>query len=210
MLDEALFKKLKTITIPEYIYQIKLSEKQRAKYYSKTPGVQRVTKITKWAEKLIKGVNKEGYYIGEDGGRIIANFKKAGTPKMLPINGQLFYSQNGGEFTRAKVVNELHAFYAPYVELIQKFKKENYPLVITYNWFCPYHDKTMDNFNWAIAYVKTFEDVLTNLEVIEDDAVRFMSGNMAIYTPVEKQEDRKIVIDIWQDNRLEIQQLKLI
>lgn len=210
MLDEKQFKKLTTIIIPEYIYQVKLSEKQRAKYYSKTSGPMRVTKITKTAERLIKGVNEEGYYIGEDGGRIIANFKKAGTPKMLPINGQLFYSQNGGEFTRAKVVNELHAFYAPYVKTIKKFKTQDYPLILTYNWFCPYKHKTMDNFNWAIAYVKTFEDVLTNLGIIEDDEVRFMSGNMAIYTPTEKHENRKIVIDIWQDNRLEIQQLKLI
>lgn len=209
MLDEKLFKKIKTIEIPEYIYQIKLSEKQRCKYYSTIPGRNRVTKITKWAEKLIKGTDENGYYIGADGGRIISNFRNAGTPKMLNINGQLFYSQNGGEFTRAKVVTELHAFYKPFVEAIKKIKKEHYPLVITYNWFCPYEHKTLDNFNWATAYVKTFEDVLTNLGVIEDDEVRFMTGSFPIYTPVEKIEDRKIVIDFWQDNRQEIQQLKL-
>jgi hypothetical protein len=212
MLDEKQFKKLTTLEIPEYIYQIKASEKQLNKYYSAKPGRQRVTKITKWAEKLIVGQDLNGFYLDKDGNRIVSNFKKAGTPKYIPVNGQVMYSQKGGEFTRALMVRELHQYWKDILEEanFQPFNKKYYPIVIQMNWFAPYSHQTPDNFNFAFAMFKTFEDTLTNNNYIVDDEVRYVSGGFPIYTPVDTFEDRKIIFTFYQDLRNEIQQLKLI
>lgn len=211
MLDEKYFKKIKEITIPEYIQRIKLSESQRIKYFHKNSGRGKVKKEIEKVPKKYKavGYDLEDYIVNENNQRIIANPKAAGASKYAPINGQIFYSGKGGHFTRNKIVRELHLYYTEYLKDHLPFLDREYPIVIQMNWFCPYSYQTPDNFNMAFAYFKAFEDTLTELKLIHDDEVRYVTGSFPIYTPVDKLEDRKLVFTFYTDNRSEVEQLKL-
>lgn len=210
MLDEKLFKKLKTITISNYITEVQVSKSRMTKYYHQKAGRGKTFKpIDKIPKKYnAVGYDLEGYVIDKNNNRIISNPLSAGTGKFVPINGQMFYSQNGGQFTRSKVVKALHEFYTDKLQNIKPFK--DYPMVLVVNWFCPYSHKTLDNTNFAAVYIKTFEDVLTNMGLIEDDNVKYITGSLPIYTPVEKFEDRRIEFTFYHDRRAEVQQLKLL
>lgn len=211
MLDKKLFKQIKVITIPEYIYQVQTSKSRLTKYFHAKTGRDKVKKDILEIPKKYKaiGYDLEGYVITAENQRIIANPLAAGTSKYVPINGQIFYSQNGGQFTRVKIVNALHEFYKEALEGIQPFVSQDYPIVMVVNWFCPYSHKTLDNTNFAAVYIKTFEDVLTNMGIIRDDEVKYVTGSFPIYTPVEDFEHRKIIFTFYQDLRAEVQQFKL-
>jgi len=211
MLDKKYFKKIKEITIPHYVHQVQISNKRLTKYYHQNSGRGKVKKAIEDIPKKY-GANcydLEGYAVDKDFRRIIANPLSAGKARFVPINGQIFYSQKGGQFTRAKIVQELHSFYKDHLENFTPFTDKQYPLVIQMNWFCPYGHKTMDSTNMYFAYQKTFEDVLTNLGIIEDDEVRYVTGGFPIYTPIDSFEDRKLVFTFYTDMRAEIQQFKL-
>lgn len=214
MLDESQFKKIKEIEIPEYIYQVQTSKARLVKYFHKNSG--RGKKKVEIADipKKYKAwsYDLEGYAINDKNERIVANSKSAGTPKFVPINGQLFYSQSGGKFTRSKVVSALHEYFKTELEKLdfQPFEKDKYPIVIQMNWFAPYSHKTPDGTNMSFAYLKTFEDTLTNNKYIIDDEVRYVTSSFPIYSPCEKFEDRKLVFTFYQDMREQINQLKLL
>jgi hypothetical protein len=213
MLDKKLFKQIRQITIPEYIYQVQTSKARITKYFHKNSGRGKVKKDILDVPKKYKavGYDLEGYIIDANNTRIVANSMSAGTPKFIPINGQLFYSQSGGQFTRAKVVNALHEYFKQ--ELIRldfkPFEDNNYPIVIQMNWFAPYSHKTPDGTNMSFAYLKTFEDTLTNNGYITDDEVRYVTSSFPIYSPVNSFDDRKLVFTFYQDMRAEVQQFKL-
>lgn len=211
MLDKKLFKAIKIIEIPKYLYQVQTSKSRLAKYFHKDSGRGKTKKELNEIPKKYKAVGYDlmGYAITAEGERIISNPVAAGTSKYVPINGQIFYSQSGGQFTRAKIVKALHEYYTEMLEGIEPFVTKDYPLVMSVNWFCPYSHKTLDNTNFAAVYIKTFEDVLTNMGIIKDDEVRYITGSFPIYTPVEDFEDRKIVFTFYQDLRAEVQQLKI-
>ncbi len=211
MLDKKYFKKIKEITIPHYIHQVQVANKRITKYYHQKSGRGKVKKdITEIPKKYgATGYDLMGFAIDKEGRRIIANPLSAGTAKYIPINGQIFYSQKGGQFTRAKIVQELHSFYKDNINL-KPFLDKDYPLVIQMNWFFPYSHKTMDSTNMYFAYQKTFEDVLTNMGIIKDDEVRYVTGGFPIYTPIQNFEDRKLVFTFYTDMRAEIQQFKLL
>jgi hypothetical protein len=213
MLDKKLFKQIRQITIPEYIYQVQTSKARIAKYFHKNSGRGKVKKDILDVPKKYKavGYDLEGYVIDANNNRIVANSVSVGKPKFIPINGQLFYSQNGGKFTRSKVVNALHEYFKE--ELVklnfQPFEDNNYPIVIQMNWFAPYSHKTPDSTNMSFAYLKTFEDTLTNNGYIIDDEVRYVTSSFPIYSPVDSFDDRKLVFTFYQDMRAEVQQFKL-
>lgn len=212
MLDEKLFKKIKIIEIPKYLYQVQTSKNRLTKYFHQNSGRGKVKKSLEDIPKKYKATTYDllGYALDDKGQKIVANPLAAGTAKYVPINGQIFYSQSGGQFTRAKIVKSLHEYYTEMLEGIEPFVTKDYPLVMTVNWFCPYSHKTLDNTNFAAVYIKTFEDVLTNMGIIKDDEVRYITGSFPIYTPVEDFEDRKIIFSFYQDMRAEIQQFKML
>lgn len=211
MLNEKYFKKIKEITIPEYIYQVKTANARLTKYFHKNSGRGKVKKALEDIPKMYKaiGYDLEGYAINANG-RIIANSRSAGTSRFVSINGQIFYSQKGGHHTRAKVVTELHNWYKEILKNHTPFLDKEYPLVIQMDWYCPYSHKTMDSTNMFFAYHKTFEDCLTNLGIIKDDEVKYVTGALPLWYPCEKFEDRKLVFSFYTDNRAEIQQFKLL
>jgi hypothetical protein len=195
------------LIIPEYPMRVQLSKSRRAKYYSNTSGPQRVTKIPK--KYLNYSFNSSGFLIDKQGEKIIANSRSVGTPKFIPINGQVFYSQKGGEFMRAKVVNFLHEFFTEQIENQKLEPITQKPIIIVLNWHLPYNYQTPDNTNISYVYLKTFEDALVNYEILPDDEVSFVTGSFSYYTPVETLEERKLVFNFYHDNRDEIKQFKL-
>lgn len=214
MLDEKLFKKITEIEIPNYIYQVQVSKSRRVKYFhSNKTGIGKVKKLIEDLPKkhkaIIVGTDLEGFYVDKNGDRIIANPLAAGTAKFVPINGQMFYS-SGNQFTRVKIVNSLHTFFSSEIKRVslQPFKKSDYPIVITLEWFAPYSHKTMDITNMYSVYQKTFEDTLVNDGILIDDEVKYVTGGFSIFTPVEKFEDRKFIFTFYQD--LRFKQLKLV
>lgn len=215
MLDEKLFKKITTIEILQYIYQVQTSKKRKVKYFhSNKTGIGKVRKsledLPKKHKSIITGTDLEGFYVNKNNERIIANPLAAGTAKYVPINGQLFYA-SGNQFTRVKVVNALHEFFGEEIEKakLEPFKNNDYPIIITLEWFTTYSHKTMDVTNMYSVYQKTFEDTLVNKGILVDDEVRYVTGGFPIYTPIDNFEDRKLVFTFYQDLRLEVQQLKL-
>jgi Holliday junction resolvase RusA-like endonuclease len=213
MLDGKQFKKLTTLEIPEYIYQVQISKSRNVKYFHQNSGRGKVKKELKDIPKKYKATSYDllGYALDDKGQKIIANPIAAGTAKYVPINGQVFYSSSG-KFTRAKIVTVLHDYFKEILEEVKfkPFVKTDYPIVIQLEWFAPYNHKTMDVTNMASVYMKTFEDTLTNNGYIVDDEVRYVSGGFPIYTPVDTFENRKIIFTFYQDLRAEIKQLKLI
>lgn len=213
MLDEKQFKKLKTIEIPQYMYQIQVSKSRNVKYFHQESGRGKVKKTLEDIPKKYKATSYDllGFALNDKNEKIIANPLAAGTAKYVPINGQVFYSSSG-KFTRAKVVTELHQYFKEIFEQVdlQPFAKNEYPIIIHLEWFAPFTHKTMDVTNMASVYIKTFEDTLTNNGYIEDDEVRYVTGSFPIYTPVDTFEDRKMIFTFYQDMRKEIQQLKLL
>jgi hypothetical protein len=208
MLDPKYFKNVYVKEFPKYPTQVPLSLSRRAKYYSTLKGKQRIDKIPKWLEKKGYNVDPLGFCLDENNERIIANKRSIGTPKYSPINGQIFYSQKGGKFTRAKVVKFLHQYFSENIDDIPVFK--DYPTVIQLNWCFPYGNQTMDNTNMSFAYVKVFEDTLVEQGKIIDDEVRYISGGLSLFTPVQNYEDRNLIFTFYEDRRKEIQQLKLL
>jgi hypothetical protein len=136
MLDEKQFKKIKEITIPEYIYQVKLSESRRVKYFSNKTGRGRVKKEIEDLPKKHKviGTDLEGFYLGLDNQRIIANPKAAGTSKYVAINSQLFYSSTHPAI-RNKIMKTLHTYWSDIFKNHAPFVKEEYPLFTTIDWY---------------------------------------------------------------------------
>lgn len=209
MLDETFFKKIYSLEIPQFITKVELSKARRPKYYSLKSGRGRVTKIpNKLATKNFI-YDLEGFLIDEKQQRIIANMRSAGTPKYVSINSQILYSQNGGQFTRTKIVNTLHAYLKPFVSKLKSLKNHT-PLLIHLNWHLPYQYRLQDNTNLAYIWMKVFEDELVTQLKLPDDEVKFVSGALTTYTPCETFEDRKLIFTFWKDLRPELLQLKLL
>jgi hypothetical protein len=196
------------LVIPEYPMNVQISAARRAKYYSVIAGTGRVTKLPKWVNKHKSHYDTLGYILDDNGEKIVANSRSAGTPKFASINGQVFYSQSGGPYLRAKIVKYLHEYLTEKTQDVPVFNK--YPIIITLNWVLPYSHKTMDNTNMSFAYMKVFEDVLTNTGKIIDDEVRYVSGGFPYYSPTRELKDRKLIFSMYHDDRLEMQQLQLL
>jgi Holliday junction resolvase RusA-like endonuclease len=198
MLDEKQFKKIKEITIPEYIYQIKLSESRRVKYFSNKTGRGRVKKEIEDLPKKHKviGTDLEGFYLGLDNNRIIANPKAAGTSKYVAINSQLLYSSSG-QFTRAKVMKELHAYWVNIFKNHAPFVKQEYPLAIHIDWYCTKEHKTQDIDNFTYIIEKSMFDGLQEAEMIPDDTVDYICGQSTLFHEIEDFSQRKLVISFY-------------
>ncbi len=94
MLDKKLFKAIKVITIPQYLYQVQTSKSRLTKYFHRDSGRGKTKKDLTEIPKKYKavGYDLQGYVVTVTGDRIISNPVAAGTSKYVPINGQIFYS----------------------------------------------------------------------------------------------------------------------
>ena len=182
---------LRVITIPEYIKHVTLSNKRRAKYYTKK------SKIPKKYAKL--GYNKKGQLIDGLGNPVIANPRVVGTPRLKKINGQDFYKGTDSHHIRSKVVSELKGFFKKFLKDIDpvtvfpvQIKLELHDVIGVGNW-------DLDNL-WI--YNKCMQDALVDVGIIPEDNVMYITGAAAPeFYPVDTPEERKLIFKIYKDER---------
>lgn len=191
-------KLLLEITIPEYITKVKLSEKRQAKYYN-------VKGKKKIPDKYLK--DKKRYLI--DGGgfirdkftgnKVIANSRSVGTPKYSKINGQAFYSGFGSFAVRMAIVAGIKNFFKPFLRGIPPITE--YPVQFEMELHAPIEEGNWDLDNLWI-YTKCFQDMLTDMKILVDDNIQFVTKPAAPeFFPVKTMEERKIVFKIYKDDR---------
>ena len=209
MLDEKQFKKLKTIEIPQYIYQIQVSKSRNVKYFHQESGRGKVKKVLKDIPKKYKATSYDllGFALNDKNEKIIANPLAAGTAKYVPINSQILYSSSG-QFIRAKVMKELHAYYSEIFEVLVPFTKQEYPLFIWIDWYAPNQHKTQDIDNFTYITEKAMFDSLQECGIIPDDTVDYICGQGSLFHEIKNFEDRKLEISFY--TYMEKQQLKLL
>lgn len=151
--------------------------------------------------------NTEGYLINENGNRIVANAKSAGTPKYQAINNQFIYA--GNYSVRMNIVNGLKKFLLPYVQQVPIIT--TLPIIIECEIYQVPGRNNWDIENFGVIYSKVFNDLLVSEGKIPDDSIRYITkpGSGPLYTPIENIEDRKMVFYFIHDNREVIQQYKL-
>lgn len=141
---------------------------------------------------------------------IIANSKKAGTPKFYLIKGQDIYSGNLREHMRGFVMDKIKECYYPHIKNLEPIK--SYPVKIK----CEVHDTIKNEYDrtknelgirWDIdnlvyPYLKAFPDILVKYNILkDDDRLHLPSSIHAVFVPIESHEDRKLVFIIEKDER---------
>ncbi len=204
---------LRTIEIPKFIINVQLSKKRRTVYYKAKDNL---------PKKYKKCKIKKGYYVDENGERLIKNPRVAGKPKVLKLAGNDFYTGYQHPSVRAKVVRELKAFYRPFIqENIRQFGAiETFPLNVEWDVYTDVSNPNWDASNLGFYY-KYFEDCLFESknydgspilykrepvkQLIPDDNIVFITfppGPKII--PVDNWEDRKFVFRFYYDDREEL------
>lgn len=187
-------KLLTSITVPQHIKHVVLSKKRRAKYYTKK------SKIPKKYQGL--PFSSKGILVDKLGNPIIANPRVVGTPRLKKINGQDFYKGTDSPHIRSKVVSELKSFLKQFVKDVESV--QNYPVQIKLE----LHD-VVGVGNWDLdnlwIYNKCMQDVLVDEGILADDNVMYVTSAAAPeFYPVDSEEDRKLVFNIYEDDRDEI------
>jgi hypothetical protein len=211
MLDEKQFKKLTTLEIPEYIYQVQVSKSRNVKYFHKDSGRGKVKKKLEEIPKKYKAKSYDllGFALDDKGQKIIANPIAAGTAKYVPINSQILYSSSG-QFIRAKIMKELHAYYSEIFEVLKPFNKQEYPLFIWIDWYAPNQNKTQDIDNFTYIMEKAMFDSLQETLIIPDDTVDYICGQGSLFHEIEKFENRKLIITFYTYTNLLQTKLEII
>ena len=155
------------IVIPNYPSKIKLSEKQRPKYYMKGKGKEvpkkyRNDRYTYKDKFLVDVVTNE---------KVIANPRLAGTPKMWNVNFQAIWNQQIKYQARAMITNKLKDIFIPYIKKLKPITQ--FP--IQFEIFIFDIDMVVDISNKGVIYTKIIEDLLTEYKIIPDDKAEFIN-----------------------------------
>lgn len=194
-----------TLEIPKFITKVKTAEKKAAKYYSSISGPRRVNKLPVRLEK--KGnvkTDSKGFYLDENGERIVANTRTVGKESLFNINGQILYV--GSPWKRAAMKKALEEFFIPIVEKLPVFKG-SIMIDAELHHVCDYKLADLDNLGYI--YGKVLVDTMVNLGKLVDDKVPYVTKPPTAFEfhPVQSEEDRKFVYKFYQDLRPEILQL---
>lgn len=201
-----------TIEIPEYIRQIKLSNARRRKYYEKGKKEPTAKKYTNAAKYGWKKYGAKQFLIDLDTDeRVVANFRAAGTPKYMTINGQKIYNAEASPHVRSKVMSEIKKSFGPYIDALEVIKEEHFPINIHLEIHDiirdPNNNQYWDIDNRSMPYIKGFQDCLTgnkdkdgknrNKQIIPDDHILFVTqAPVPKFIPVATEEERKLVFTI--------------
>ena len=185
-------KEVLRIEIPEFITHVKLSNKRRAKYYTK--GKKIPTKYTTSEYTY----NKEGILIHKVTRLpIISNPRSVGTPRIKKINGQDIYRGNNDPHVRSKMVSSMKEFFSNEVRKrkVQPIPLDHYPLEMELEMHLPNAGEAFDIDNAGWLYVKVIQDVLTTTRVIRNDVAILLPKSGGVqYVPLDEGEQRKLVI----------------
>ena len=205
-----------TIEFPNYPRKVQISAERRVKYYTPTKPPKAIKYNDRSKYQYLTKVGDKGLFLYElaTDTKVIANPKAAGTPSFEIISAQKLYNQHMTSFTRAKVVNFLHSYFKK--ELLSKpgllnsikLLSDKHPLKM----ILEIHDtiKVDNNSFWdagnrAWLYVKAFEDVLTNSDIIKDDNTLFIPRPCAaVHIPIADTDKRKLVIIIEPETDIRI------
>lgn len=191
---------LLTITIPEYLTRVCVSQRRQKKYIKR--GGKMSDTMVKNVKKGVLYFNKQGFLTNhETGERVIANPIAAGTPKWEQLAGNKFSYGNYPPHLRATLVEALKKDYRDKLPFLTPFSADAYPLRVEWDLHTIVGKSNFDLSNlWF--YYKYFEDTLVNLNILPDDSIRFVSHPPAPrLIPIEKWEDRAFVFRFYPDNR---------
>lgn len=193
--------KLISIEINNFSEYIKKANKAREVPYIK--GKCRVPKMYDneeygWRQIKYWGKQVEVIIRKSDGLIMISNKKTANKPRVVKVNGQDIYNQKNNSFSRAFLTNLLHTYYKDYLKEVNPFKDLSvYPLTIELMFYI--HDEgkhNIDNDNkWV--WEKSFQDTLTELELIPDDNVYIINRNEKETVLIPDDEEQKLIINIY-------------
>lgn len=221
MNNEIKLEHLQTLEIPQYLTKVKTSDSQRRKYYRKRKAkagprkgqlIWKPRKLTeKRKQKLKEGtwnVDSDGYLRNEDGDRIVANPRSAGTPNYEPVSGNRF-SSGMHHRTRMTLIEGIKDFYRPFVQQMEPFT--DFPIMVVWEFHTKIKEPNFDMSNFWFYY-KYFEDTMVDEEIIPDDNVKYVTlpGAPLLVThdqegnPLEW-EDRKFIFHFFHDQRESIQ-----
>lgn len=188
--------KLCTITIPDFISYVKLSESRRAKYYYKGDKIPK-----KYSDKTKFDFKKDKYNIGilcdlKTGDKIIKNSRVAGTPKLLKIRGQDFYSGFSHHSIRIKVVEAIKESYKDHIKHMTAFKDSDYPLYVEFLYY-DLRKQAQDLDNKRFAYEKCMLDLLQTEGILKNDNLDCITKLSSEFFEVVDEKDRAIEINFY-------------
>lgn len=194
------------VSIPQYIKHVKLSNKRRPKYYKlgdKIPKKYSTYKYKKF--KTGKQKKTELFLIDPEGNRVVSNPRAAGTPSWKKINGQDIYNQNLHFRVRSKIIKEMKSFFNAHFKNEVPLSVDDLPVYPQMEVHDVIGNGDWDSDNHFWVYNKVIQDVAVFNKVIPDDSIRYITRTPEIlYFPVEKEEDRKMVYRLYQEDRPEI------
>jgi hypothetical protein len=201
---------MQTVTIPNYIRKVKLSDARQKKYYEfgkKHPKAKGLQNKLKYNWEKWPGFGERKFLVDlSTKERVVVNSRSAGTPKYTVINGQKIYNGEINKFSRNKVMNGIKESFMPYINRMKKIdvpiriEMEIHDVILE-----PNSSSLWDLDNRAGPYIKAFQDCLTGNNgkckaVIEDDNILYITRCPApVFIPVENADDRKLVFIIKEE-----------
>ena len=214
---------LRELEVPQYIRRVRIAQARRAEYYElgkKKIKAKKYLDQTKYGFRPFKvtrgGKLTQVYFLTDlaTGERVIKNPKSAGTPKDKLINGQDIYNQTIVQETRNKMLQEIKAFFTPFVNKLEPIDMTDLPVRIEVE----LHDtileetskKLWDVDNRFYMYGKAFQDVLTGnmlkgrarskIILPDDNCLMISKPPSPLFIPVETPEERKLVFRIYKED----------
>ena len=143
---------------------------------------------------ILSKARRAKYRTKKDGSRYVSNPKYAGKPRLWRVNGQDLYSGVLHPQQRSKITKYYHEYLTKFIP--KKLKLKEFPISTRVEIHEVKQDVLPDASNLWI-WLKWFEDVLTESEVIPDDGPNYViSSGPAKYVWVEREEQRKLVFII--------------
>lgn len=190
-------KLLLEVVIPQYITRVKLSEKRKTVYYS-LHGKRKPPQ--KYLTDPNYTIDKKGFLrYRPTGDKVVANKRTVGTPKFQKINGQDFYSGFGSYRVRMAIVAGIKNYFRPFMKQLPQLTE--FPIQMEMELHT-----TIEEGNWDLdnlwIYTKCFQDLLTEMGIIPDDNIQFITKPAAPELfPIKYENDRKLVFKIYKDER---------
>lgn len=192
------------LIIPDYERYVKLSEKRRAKYYH--PGDKLPKYLQKrldagelyWKDHKLSSGTEQRLYDIVTLSYVVKNTRVAGTPNRKIINGQGIWNGTIAQHTRNRTAEFLHDYFTPFImrQLPPKIFTPGKDTFIQLEYIF-YEDLTKvfpDYFNHALIYMKTFEDTLVDLKVIDGDSPSILRGGYPRYIHIDDPTERRLEI----------------
>lgn len=192
---------MRDIEIPNYIRQVVLSNKRRAKFYMKGDELPKRFKDPKF--------DKKGRLLGKNGLPVIRNTRTVGKPRLKTINGQELYSGLSMPFVRSAMVRQIKESFAKHLRKVEPLQYTDFPVKMCIE----LHDYPKDG-NWDLdnkwIYTKCLLDSLKMEGIIPDDSIKYITGSPGFeYHPVKEEEPTKLVLKIYKDEREELLKTQL-